>query len=203
MHDDVVLTSQIIERGGLRIELLEFHEPGVVGSPSQRRNQLGLTHLCFYVDDVDAAAERMLEHGALVLDDTRANLGTDIVFLMDPDGVRIELMRGAPPTTGERRLTMRDARHSGHRRRRAVPSRRRRGGWPSTSPASTPRCAGAAVPATRTSGSTLACRWERELGRAGFIGLGWPVEHGGRGASLAQQIIWAEEYARAPRRRRA
>src|SRR4029450_9272779 len=40
-------------------------------------------------------------------------------------------------------------------------------------------------------------RWERELGRAGFIGLGWPVEHGGRGATLAQQIIWAEEYARA------
>jgi alkylation response protein AidB-like acyl-CoA dehydrogenase len=39
--------------------------------------------------------------------------------------------------------------------------------------------------------------WERELGRAGFIGLGWPVEYGGRGATLAQQIIWAEEYARA------
>ena len=39
--------------------------------------------------------------------------------------------------------------------------------------------------------------WEHELGKAGFIGLGWPVERGGRGASLDQQIIWAEEYARA------
>jgi alkylation response protein AidB-like acyl-CoA dehydrogenase len=39
--------------------------------------------------------------------------------------------------------------------------------------------------------------WERVLGGAGFVGLGWPVEHGGRGASLAQQVIWAEEYARA------
>jgi alkylation response protein AidB-like acyl-CoA dehydrogenase len=39
--------------------------------------------------------------------------------------------------------------------------------------------------------------WERELGRAGFIGLGWPIEYGGRGATLAQQVIWAEEYARA------
>jgi alkylation response protein AidB-like acyl-CoA dehydrogenase len=39
--------------------------------------------------------------------------------------------------------------------------------------------------------------WERALGRAGFIGLGWPVEHGGRGATLAQQVVWAEEYARA------
>jgi catechol 2,3-dioxygenase-like lactoylglutathione lyase family enzyme len=97
VRDDVVLTSQLIERDGLRIELLNFHEPGVVGAPSQRRNQLGLTHLCFYVDNVDAAAERMLEHGGLVLDQTRGNLGTDIVFLMDPDGVRIELMRGVPP----------------------------------------------------------------------------------------------------------
>jgi alkylation response protein AidB-like acyl-CoA dehydrogenase len=40
-------------------------------------------------------------------------------------------------------------------------------------------------------------RWERLLGEAGWIGLGWPVEHGGRGATVAQQIIWAEEYARA------
>jgi catechol 2,3-dioxygenase-like lactoylglutathione lyase family enzyme len=94
---DAVLTSQMIERDGVRIELLKFHTPGVVGSPSSRRNQLGLTHLCFYVGNVDAAAERMLEFGAVVLDDTRSSPGTDIVFLMDPDGVRVELMRGAPP----------------------------------------------------------------------------------------------------------
>jgi alkylation response protein AidB-like acyl-CoA dehydrogenase len=40
-------------------------------------------------------------------------------------------------------------------------------------------------------------RWEKVLGQAGWIGLGWPTEHGGRNASVAQQIIWAEEYARA------
>ncbi len=39
--------------------------------------------------------------------------------------------------------------------------------------------------------------WERLLGTAGWIGLGWPVEHGGRGSTVAQQIIWAEEYTRA------
>jgi alkylation response protein AidB-like acyl-CoA dehydrogenase len=38
--------------------------------------------------------------------------------------------------------------------------------------------------------------WEELLGQAGWIGLGWPVEHGGRGASVNQQIIWAEEYSR-------
>jgi alkylation response protein AidB-like acyl-CoA dehydrogenase len=46
-------------------------------------------------------------------------------------------------------------------------------------------------------GFDVRVEWERELGRAGFVGLGWPVEHGGRGATLAQQVIWAEEYARA------
>ena len=40
-------------------------------------------------------------------------------------------------------------------------------------------------------------RWERQLGQAGWIGLGWPAAHGGRAASVAQQIIWAEEYTRA------
>jgi alkylation response protein AidB-like acyl-CoA dehydrogenase len=39
--------------------------------------------------------------------------------------------------------------------------------------------------------------WERVLGDAGWIGLGWPKEHGGRGATLMQQVIFAEEYTRA------
>jgi catechol 2,3-dioxygenase-like lactoylglutathione lyase family enzyme len=96
---DVVMVSQMIERDGMRIELLEFSEPRVVGSPSARRTQLGFTHLCLYVSDVDAAAERLIEYGALVLDQTRASVGTEIVFVMDPDGVRVELMRGDPSTS--------------------------------------------------------------------------------------------------------
>ena len=39
--------------------------------------------------------------------------------------------------------------------------------------------------------------WERALGEAGWIGIGWPTEYGGRGLSLAQQVIFYEEYARA------
>jgi alkylation response protein AidB-like acyl-CoA dehydrogenase len=38
--------------------------------------------------------------------------------------------------------------------------------------------------------------WERLLGEHGWIGLGWPAPYG-RGASLMQQVIFAEEYARA------
>lgn len=39
--------------------------------------------------------------------------------------------------------------------------------------------------------------WERVLGEAGWIGLGWPEQHGGRNLSLARQMIFNEEYARA------
>ncbi|MCU1372061.1 MAG: acyl-CoA dehydrogenase [Ilumatobacteraceae bacterium] len=39
--------------------------------------------------------------------------------------------------------------------------------------------------------------WERHLGASGWNCVGWPEEHGGRGLSLHQQVIWFEEYARA------
>jgi alkylation response protein AidB-like acyl-CoA dehydrogenase len=39
--------------------------------------------------------------------------------------------------------------------------------------------------------------WERALGEGGWSCIGWPHEFGGRNASLAEQIVFAEEYARA------
>ena len=39
--------------------------------------------------------------------------------------------------------------------------------------------------------------WNRHLAQAGWSGVGWPKEHGGRGLSLWQQVIFHEEYARA------
>lgn len=39
--------------------------------------------------------------------------------------------------------------------------------------------------------------WERRMAEGGWVGLGWPEEHGGRGCSIAEQVIFHEEYARA------
>jgi alkylation response protein AidB-like acyl-CoA dehydrogenase len=39
--------------------------------------------------------------------------------------------------------------------------------------------------------------WERHLAAHGWTCVGWPKEHGGRGLSLRQQVIYYEEYARA------
>ncbi|MER7108441.1 acyl-CoA dehydrogenase family protein [Streptomyces sp. NPDC000229] len=39
--------------------------------------------------------------------------------------------------------------------------------------------------------------WERQLGADGWVGLGWEAEgYGNRRATLTQQVVWAEEYAR-------
>jgi glyoxylase I family protein len=97
MDDACDLTSCFVQKDGLRLELLYFRQPTPSGSPSTRRTQLGLTHLSFVVDDVDAAATDLVAFGGTIVDGTRS--GDDdpevvqIVFLADPDGNRIELMR--------------------------------------------------------------------------------------------------------------
>jgi alkylation response protein AidB-like acyl-CoA dehydrogenase len=39
--------------------------------------------------------------------------------------------------------------------------------------------------------------WQRRLAEAGYAGINWPKEYGGRGASLVQQLVYYEEIARA------
>ncbi|TMK89388.1 MAG: acyl-CoA dehydrogenase [Actinobacteria bacterium] len=39
--------------------------------------------------------------------------------------------------------------------------------------------------------------WERRLAADGWTCVGWPKQYGGRGASLTQQVVFHEEYARA------
>ncbi|MCT2545968.1 acyl-CoA dehydrogenase family protein [Streptomyces atratus] len=60
--------------------------------------------------------------------------------------------------------------------------------------------AGTGGPGSEHEGVAVRRAWERELGRDGWIGLGWDDRGTGRGnrrASLTQQVVWAEEYARA------
>ncbi len=39
--------------------------------------------------------------------------------------------------------------------------------------------------------------WQRRLHEGGWAGVDWPVEYGGRGATLTQSAIFFEELARA------
>src|SRR5882672_8218227 len=44
------------------------------------------------------------------------------------------------------------------------------------------------------------CAWQRVMHTAGWVGITWPREYGGRDAGLIERVIWDEEYsaARAP-----
>ncbi|HEV2336162.1 MAG TPA: acyl-CoA dehydrogenase [Stellaceae bacterium] len=39
--------------------------------------------------------------------------------------------------------------------------------------------------------------WQKKMHAAGWVGISWPQEYGGRGANFMQQVIWDEEYFRA------
>jgi predicted enzyme related to lactoylglutathione lyase len=96
---DIAVVSQFITRDGVSIELLHYTKGGVTGSPSATRNQLGLTHLSLNVDDVDETAAKLVACGGTVIDSTRTKIDNpdgsvnDFVFVADPDGTRVELMK--------------------------------------------------------------------------------------------------------------
>ena len=92
-----------LERDGWRIELLFYASPGHEGSGERRAmNALGLTHLSFAVDDLDAVAGALERHGGRILPDTRATFrsGNGGLFALDPDGTRIELIERRPAREG-------------------------------------------------------------------------------------------------------
>lgn len=88
---DLAVLAPLAARFGPTLEELAQSRTDLPAEP-KRRNQLGLTHLSFLVDDVDVAACRLVELGGEILPLTRQRPGIDLVFLADPDGTRVELM---------------------------------------------------------------------------------------------------------------
>ena len=95
--DGAEISAQMVRNAqGVTLELLQFVRPATSGSRERRpNNQYGLTHLAFYVDDIDEAAARVRKAGGHVHDHTRGTFAqgqTTMMYCTDPDGVRIELM---------------------------------------------------------------------------------------------------------------
>ena len=95
--ETVAFKSVFLAKGPTSVELLVWEGPDAEGTPSSRRNLMGLTHLSFWVPDVEAAAAALVAAGGTVIDSTRTKSPESgelqLLFCADPDGTRVELMR--------------------------------------------------------------------------------------------------------------
>jgi catechol 2,3-dioxygenase-like lactoylglutathione lyase family enzyme len=103
LEPPVRMVSQYLTKEGFRLELTSWEVPGVQGEASRTRNQRGLTHLSFEVDDIVDAEEKLLALGGQRLPEARVQLDRQpaaitLVFLTDPDGTRIELLQRHAPS---------------------------------------------------------------------------------------------------------
>ena len=95
---ELELHTRIIRRDHLMLELLEFEQPGYVGTAERSpMNRLGLTHIAVWVSDIDAVARSVVEHGGTLVEATRTvfdhpKLKGKWLICCDPNGVRVELV---------------------------------------------------------------------------------------------------------------
>ncbi len=94
---DLHLQAVYLERDGYRIELLHYPRPGTVGDATARpMNQPGLTHFAIRVHDLDQTIARLEHLDGVALKQTRVtnpDYGSELLYVTDPDGTRLELIQ--------------------------------------------------------------------------------------------------------------
>jgi catechol 2,3-dioxygenase-like lactoylglutathione lyase family enzyme len=84
------VTASYLTLDGFVLELMHYDAPGATAPFRPRTmNEPGLTHLSISVDDVHATADRAIEYGGQIIEDTDIGVA---LFLKDPDGQLIELL---------------------------------------------------------------------------------------------------------------
>lgn len=89
-------TGVFMSRDGMRIELIGFTNPPPERAARRRAaNEIGHSHLSFYVTDLDAALAELAAQGVAIDRDTRATLmnGIECCVVRDPDGFPIEIVQ--------------------------------------------------------------------------------------------------------------
>ncbi len=85
-----------LKRDGMRIEIIGFSEPPPRRSTRARQaNEIGHSHLSFYVLDLNEALAYLQTKGVEVAHETRAVLqgGIECCVVRDPDGFPIEIVQ--------------------------------------------------------------------------------------------------------------
>ena len=85
---------------GHRIEIFEYLQPPARGDAGEPRD-VGITHVCLAVEDIQALYDRLADAGVEfysppVLVTEGVNAGGYGVYLLDPDGITIELFQLPP-----------------------------------------------------------------------------------------------------------
>ncbi|MEY3908242.1 MAG: hypothetical protein RLZZ90_149 [Actinomycetota bacterium] len=89
------LSFSMIEIGSTRLEFLEYHSPS--GKDFSLKNgDVGATHICLQVDDMDSAYADLIDRGAIFnappITLTDGDLaGSRWAYLRDPDGIQLEI----------------------------------------------------------------------------------------------------------------
>jgi glyoxylase I family protein len=85
-----------MKRDGMRIEIIGFSNPPPQPSRRMRRSdEIGHSHLSFYVTDLDATLRELRAQNVRIEEDTRAVLmnGIECCVVRDPDGFPIEIVQ--------------------------------------------------------------------------------------------------------------
>jgi glyoxylase I family protein len=88
-----------VEAAGARLELIRPDGPIVVPARRAPDTEAGIRHITFNFDDVDAIFERLVAAGVTPLERPRDAHNRDLLarvaFVLDPDGIVVELVQRA------------------------------------------------------------------------------------------------------------
>jgi catechol 2,3-dioxygenase-like lactoylglutathione lyase family enzyme len=89
------------------LEVLEYRNVAKEAVDPSTANP-GTAHFCLYVEDLDAFHERLSEAGVTFVSSVKSpnvgpNKGGKAVYMIDPDGIRVELVETRKTLAGEPR----------------------------------------------------------------------------------------------------
>ncbi len=94
------VTARYMTLDGFVLEFMHYSAPGATAARCERTmNEPGLTHLSISVPDIRAAADRAVEFGGAIIEESDLGMA---LMIRDPDGQLIELLsedfsRNRPP----------------------------------------------------------------------------------------------------------
>lgn len=90
--DGVDVEVAFLDAGGCQVELLRYHEPG--GDDANEgvsNNDIGASHFCLEVDDIDEVYDDLSEGVEFVNEPITLSKGVRVAYMYDPDGNIVEL----------------------------------------------------------------------------------------------------------------